>query len=306
MRQSWPHGQAILLGQHNLHFDMPANSNATEAYKDLTYQTQAVHAHCLTLSSAHFRMQRGSAAGTMGLMFWSLNNQWQGQSDAAVDYTGRWKLLQHAAARYFAPTLLHLHAGWDTQPNSGWADTNITAGVVNDTPRKGSATVTVTLRSWATGASLKSWRVTGDVPAFSSTNISKWHKPQLLDGRDENEVFLTATVAIDAAGGEPLPPPAPAHHFFNKIKHLKLVDPKLRLVFGSGRNLTVTVSCEAPAPFVFLDPGVLRGHFSDNGMLLLPSAPRTLTFDAAGEAVTAARLQAEVVARHPWGARHPA
>ena len=36
----------------------------------------------------------------MGLMFWSLNNQWQGQSDAAIDYTGRWKLLQHAISRF--------------------------------------------------------------------------------------------------------------------------------------------------------------------------------------------------------------
>ena len=68
---------------------MPTSSNATEAYKDLSYLSQTVHAHCVTLSSSHFRLQRGSAAGTMGLMFWSLNNQWQGQSDASIDYTGR-------------------------------------------------------------------------------------------------------------------------------------------------------------------------------------------------------------------------
>ena len=50
-----------MLGQLALHFDMPANADEREAYKDLTYLSQAVHGHCLTLSSAHYRLQRGSA-----------------------------------------------------------------------------------------------------------------------------------------------------------------------------------------------------------------------------------------------------
>ena len=77
MRQNWPTGQEVVLGQIKRHFKMPANPNATEAYKDLSYLSQAVHAHCVTLSSSHFRLQRGSSAATMGLLFWSLNNQWQ-------------------------------------------------------------------------------------------------------------------------------------------------------------------------------------------------------------------------------------
>jgi beta-galactosidase/beta-glucuronidase len=64
----------------------------------------------------------------MGLMYWSLNNQWQGQSDAAIDYTGRWKLLLHATQQFYAPMLLHIHAGWDTEANTGWNETNITTG----------------------------------------------------------------------------------------------------------------------------------------------------------------------------------
>lgn len=74
---------------------MPTNANGFEAFKDLTYLTQAVHAHCLTLSSAHFRLQRGSAAGTMGLMFWSLNNQ----------------VRQHLPSALFHCLCLWLHCG---------------------------------------------------------------------------------------------------------------------------------------------------------------------------------------------------
>ena len=64
---------------------------------------------------------------------------------------------------------------------------------------------------------------------------------------------------------------------------------------------SVVVNCSAPAPHVFLDPGTLLGHFSDNGILLLPDQPRTLFFDDVGEpGVTMARLKAEVVVRSPW------
>ena len=58
------------------------------------------------------------------------------------------------------------------------------------------------------------------------------------------------------------------------------------------------------AAHVFLDPGTLLGHFSYNGMLLLPDQKRTLFFDDVGEpGVTLARLKAEVVVCSPWSTR---
>ena len=88
-----------------------------------------------------------------------------------------------------------------------------------------------------------------------------------------------------------------------------LHDPQIKLEFleqtgPHGEQLSVVVTCTAPAPHVFLDPGTLLGHFSDNGMLLLPDQPRTLFFDDAGEpGVTMARLKAEVVVRSPWSTK---
>ena len=321
MRQSWPYGNRILLGQLGLHFDMPANPNHREAYKDLTYLSQVVHAHCVTLSSAHYRLQRGSAAGTMGLLFWSLNNQWQGQSDSAVDYTGRWKLLQHASARFYAPVLLHLHSiGPISDRETVQNNTNITTGIVNDTPRKGVANVTIVLRSWATGHSLRSWHLAGPVQAFTSHNFSTAPAAEFLAGHTKESVFMTATATLILhpleAGGEGTgilddhgasKVVLSAHHFFSKMKAAALHDPQIRLVFsGNSRlGLTVMVSCTAPAPYVFLDPGVLHGHFDDNGILLLPGLPRTLTFDAMGESVSVDDLRKHVVVRSPWSTQHP-
>ena len=71
-----------------------------------------------------------------------------------------------------------------------------------------------------------------------------------------------------------------------------------------GADLKVTVSCSAPAPHVFVDPGELKGHFSDNGFLLLPDEPVVLSFDAMGEDITVEKLRASVVARSPFSTTH--
>jgi hypothetical protein len=124
MRQSWPMGQEILFTQLWQHARTPTAPNATDAFADMSYLSQAVHAHCLALSSLHFRMQRSTSAATAGLLFWSLNEQWQGQSDAAIDYAGRWKLLHYAAARFYSLVVVAA-----VQPKPGG---DVTIGVAND------------------------------------------------------------------------------------------------------------------------------------------------------------------------------
>lgn len=131
-------------------------------------------------------------------------------------------------------------------------------------------------------------------------------KAELLGSHPASTVFLTATVAIGpSANGVTetvVAPPAQAHHFFTKLKAAQLSDPQIEVVF---KGLTATVTSKSPAPYVFLDPGELRGHFSDNGFLLLPGVPKVLEFDAMGEDVTAETLRAHAVVRSPWSTVHP-
>ena len=46
----------------------------------------------------------------MGALFWQLNDLWPVASWSSIDYHGRWKALQHEAARFFAPSLVSFGA----------------------------------------------------------------------------------------------------------------------------------------------------------------------------------------------------
>ena len=121
----------------------------------------------------------------------------------------------------------------------------------------------------ASGEALQSWHSTGHVPAFSSRNFSKVRRAKLLGSHVASSVFLTASVAVDAAGdeGQRVVAPAQAHHFFTKMKMAGLRDPAITLAFGSSdAGLSVTVSCTAPAPSVPRLPitGALFLSFKNN------------------------------------------
>ena len=42
----------------------------------------------------------------MGRMYWQTNDIWQGASWAAVDYTGRYKMVQYFTTHFYAPFLV--------------------------------------------------------------------------------------------------------------------------------------------------------------------------------------------------------
>jgi beta-mannosidase len=44
----------------------------------------------------------------MGALYWQVNDLWPVASWSSIDYHGRWKVLQHEAARFFAPLLVSI------------------------------------------------------------------------------------------------------------------------------------------------------------------------------------------------------
>ena len=73
------------------------------SFENLLYASQLMQAEAIRYGVEHWRRNRGAS---MGAIIWQLNDCWPVASWASVDYFGRWKALQYAAKRFFAPVLL--------------------------------------------------------------------------------------------------------------------------------------------------------------------------------------------------------
>lgn len=75
-------------------------------FADLLYCSQLLQAHAIRCGVEHWRRHRGRC---MGAIYWQLNDCWPVASWASMDYHGRWKALQYAAKRFFAPVMISAH-----------------------------------------------------------------------------------------------------------------------------------------------------------------------------------------------------
>ena len=75
----------------------------------------------------------------MGVLYWQLNDIWPVTSWASIDYFGRFKALQYAAKRFFAPILisceeigeLQIEAGLGQEPGARLCITNDTLSAIS-------------------------------------------------------------------------------------------------------------------------------------------------------------------------------
>jgi len=90
-------------------------------YAALSYLSQLNQAWCMKVGIEHFRR---SMPRTMGALYWQINDCWPVASWSSLEFGGRWKALQYAARRFFAPALVSAHVpGEETVGigNSTWS-----------------------------------------------------------------------------------------------------------------------------------------------------------------------------------------
>ena len=73
------------------------------SFENYIYATQILQADIIRYQVEHYRRNRGRCMGTL---YWQLNDIWPVTSWASIDYYGRYKALQYAAKRFYAPILL--------------------------------------------------------------------------------------------------------------------------------------------------------------------------------------------------------
>ncbi|KAL6782296.1 hypothetical protein ACKKBG_A06260 [Auxenochlorella protothecoides x Auxenochlorella symbiontica] len=123
-------GPTVTIGGPDVIVAGPNTTNSSESpvalqYKAFTHLSQVQQALAYETAAGVWRRGRDDpATRTMGMLYWQLNDIWQGPSWSSINHGGQWKLLHHAARRFFAPVYL-----------SAWRDGDtLRASLVNDLP----------------------------------------------------------------------------------------------------------------------------------------------------------------------------
>ena len=261
--------QKFLAGEGNTRLLMYLRDRLRPAkdFADLVYLTQVNQAEAIRIAALHHRACRPV---TMGSLYWQLNDVWPAVSWASIDHDGRWKLLNYAARRFFAPqaiaaehkdgaTRISLISDATTPTAARWRVR--TMAMDGQVLKDSSAAVTLQPLSSTEAATLPDAALFGAAPANASYAVA--------------ELIVGDTVASRAIVERALP------------KDMAYPDPGLT-VRWSGTEATITAARFARA--LMLDFGTVAAQPSDDGFDLLPG--ESITVRVASDASPAALRKA--------------
>ena len=97
------HHQRCAAGNARILYYMAQQFRLPKDFPSLVYLSQILHAEAMRVGVEHWRRLRDRCSGAL---YWQLDDCWPVSSWASIDYFGRWKALQYATRRFYAPVLL--------------------------------------------------------------------------------------------------------------------------------------------------------------------------------------------------------
>jgi len=293
-RQRHEDGNAQIEAQITRHFDLPAtctDSGAVESGRDFDmylYLTTLQQARCYETAVNRWRQIRGvpsvpTASGdyTMGILYWQLNDIWQGPSWASVEYGGRWKPLQYAIRRAYTPLVVTLAAnftvdavknparktlrGQDQDTNTEGAAQRISLYAVSDLAPGQIRTLNVALDlvHWSPAEGQKGYLLSTSLVNTLGGTSSHLVDFELTDsmlaaaGCTTSSCFARA-VTTESTGVHVVPP---AVAFLGPIKSAPLAGSPVITVSNvaqvSDSEVSFDVSVSETSPFLFLELNTL-------------------------------------------------
>jgi beta-mannosidase len=198
----------------------------------------------------------------MGTIYWQINDLWPVASWSSIDWHGRWKVLHHAAQRFYAPLLA----------STTHADGKLAVWATSDLHRPLALDGWLDVIAWD-GRPVARERVRGSLDAGGSRALATFDLADLLGGRAEtHQVCCFVTLA----GGD-----ARAENFATLVpwKWTELRAPRLRTRLAAGRSgVELTVRAENPVPFFHAELEGLEGHFAGDWQVMRPGRDYRLTW----------------------------
>ena len=220
------------------------------SFEKLVYASQLLQADAIRYGVEHLRRNRNDDR-CMGAVYWQLNDIWPVASWASVDWYHRWKALQYAAVRFFAPVLLSCEE--DSMVSRGKTCISEPGAVISK------ARLNVSNETWDAVEDEILWELRApdshilesgsfevNVPPFSA----QWYDELDFSGYDQREVHLTYRLKSRGSAGSVL---------FTAPKHCRFKDPHLKVTAGPGPDeITVTSDAYARSVEIYSDDGYLR------------------------------------------------
>jgi beta-mannosidase len=252
--QRHPRGNALIKKYMERDFRAPKD------FASFLYVGQVLQATVITYAVEAHRRAMGR---NWGSLYWQLDDCWPVASWSSIDYYGRWKALQYAARRFFAPVLVSPVDDKGTLEIWGVSDRRA------DAP----ARLSIRVLDFA-GHELARRDQDFTLAANASKLLVSFPRKQLLGATDPRAVVLVAEIS---EAGKPL---SRGLFWFEKTKDLELPKPQIALDAkpNADGSFAVTVRTGALARAVRLDAGVIDGSFDDNYFDLLPGDAPTVTF----------------------------
>ena len=323
-RQHHDDGQQQMEGQVRLYFAFPNASDSTQLFDDTIYATQLTQSMCYGMEIQHWRRIRNESPGrTNGAIYWQLQDVWQGQSWASIEWGGRWKPVLYAVQQAFQPSLISAYVEPLGDPHAV-----IYAYAVSDLQSEQYGELRMSVRQWTTGSEVASRSVAFSVPALYSKRVDNVTLDALLADSNQGACDVPADCFVQLQWWDASGRLVSSHDLLlDRLMHAPLADPRVQLtaLSSSGgddgepvtpasrrhprvapalvRSVRVNVSCTAPAAWLFVETET-AGYWNTNAFHLLPSnAPLTLTFTGYDE-FDAAAMQSTLRARSLWDITH--
>jgi len=296
-RMRHPDGDAQLLEMIARHFHVPpagvasAQSDETQRalFDSYLYLTQLQQARCYETAFTTWRMMRSEAAQLMGLLYWQLNDIWQGPSWSTLEYDGTPKLAHHVLRRVFAPLLVsgRLHAAgspaWRLEVSLSSDRTAPTAGVLTvevvrwdgegaAVAARARAVAAPSATSAAWGGSLSEAVASAGCDSISSSWVGGALQSALCYVRlrfDPEEAHVEAP-------DDGFAWLAPFTFAVLPRAHIRV----LQVVRLTASRARVVITSNATAAFVSIDSEAVPGAFNDGAFLLTRGSNRSLEFIA--------------------------
>jgi beta-mannosidase len=190
----------------------------------------------------------------MGALYWQLGDLWPVASWSSIDYHGRWKVLHHAAARFFAPLLVSI------APQADHVEVWVTSDLAEPVALRGELDAV----AWS-GRLLGRARLRVRLRAGESRRVAKIPVGRLLRGRAErHEVCCFARLSGSGRHADNFAPLVP-------WKWVGLPKPRIDATLKAARHgLELVVRTSAVAPFFHAELAGKEGHFRGDWQVLRP------------------------------------